>query len=114
MPSRGLFDRLQEELVGREKAAGLSMADVLDLPDPLRGLVNWMLRQAEVGLDDVAAYLQHDEDAARATLATLADKGFVRVMEVRGQPRYRVRLAAKRGRELPTNLWQVLDDKTSE
>jgi DNA-binding IclR family transcriptional regulator len=87
---------------------------VLDLPDPLRELVNWMIRQAEVGLDDVAAHLQHDQDATRAVLATLVHKGFVREIEVRGQSRYRVRLAAKRGRELPTNLWQVLDDKTSE
>lgn len=114
MPSRGLFDRLQGELEGREKAAGLSMADVLDLPDPLRSLVNWMIRQGEVGFADVVAYLQQDAEVTRTMMATLVEKGFVREIEIRGQTRYRVRLAAKRGRELPTDLWHALDDKTRE
>lgn len=46
----GLFGRLEQELEARDKAAGLSMADILSLPDTLRALVNWMLRK------DVAAW----------------------------------------------------------
>ncbi|HEX2988059.1 MAG TPA: hypothetical protein VHS06_07815 [Chloroflexota bacterium] len=41
----GVFDRLQDEMVAREKAAGLTMADVLSLPDPERRLFNWVMRR---------------------------------------------------------------------
>jgi len=110
----GLFDRLGRELGAREKAAGLSMADVLTLPNELRRLFNWMVRREEVGLVDVVAYLGQDEPTVRFTLASLTEKGFVREVEVKGQPRYRVRLAPKRRREVPLNIWQALSDKTEK
>jgi len=36
---RGLFDRLDGELAAREKSPGLSMADLLALPEPQSGLL---------------------------------------------------------------------------
>jgi len=108
----GLFGRLQQELEDREKAAGLTMADVLTLPDQLRRLVNWMMRQGEVGLTDVAGFLGLNETDTRSTVATLLEKGFVRELQIRGETRYRIRLAPKRGREIPLNIWQALDKKT--
>ena len=51
----GLFDRLQGELEAQEKAAGLSIADVLELPDQLRQLVNWMMREGDVSLSGATA-----------------------------------------------------------
>ncbi len=110
----GLFERLDKELCAREKAAGLSMADVLDLPDDLRRLFNWMMRQEEVGLADVAAYLKKDEPSARKLLADLVERCFIREIHVGGELRYRVRLAPKRGREVPLNIWQALGEKTEK
>lgn len=110
----GLFDRLSSELAAREKAAGLSMADVLTLPEELRKLVNWMIRQEEVGLEEVAVFLQKDEPAAGRILETLIEKGFVRELEVSGKFRYRVRLASKRKRQVPLNIWQIIDEKTDQ
>lgn len=108
----GLFDRLGQELHAREKAAGLTMMDVLTLPDDLRKLFNWMMRQEEVGLADVTAFLRQDEAVARKLLADLVERCFVREAQAAGETRYRVRLAPKRGREVPLNIWQALDDKT--
>jgi predicted transcriptional regulator len=110
----GLFDRLGHELNSREKAAGLSMADVLSLPDELRKLFNWMMRQEEVSIDDVVTHLGNDESTVQRTLSSLVEKGFIRQMEVKGQFRYKVRLAPKRGREVPLNIWQALDEKTQK
>ncbi|MBI2865530.1 MAG: hypothetical protein HYX94_13350 [Chloroflexi bacterium] len=110
----GLFDRLGRELEAREKAAGLSMADVLTLPDDLRRLFNWMMRQQEVGLSDAMAYLGQNEGAARSTLTSLVERGFIRELVIDGLPRYRVRLAPKRGREVPLNIWQALGEKTEK
>ncbi len=107
----GLFNRLQGELDAREQSPGLRMSDLLTLPEPQCGLLNWMLRQVQVGLGEVAAFLQRDEDGARALLADLREQGFVREIEMRGATTYRVRLAPKRGRAVPADLWQALEDK---
>jgi hypothetical protein len=108
---KGLFDRLQSELEAREKSPGLVMSDLLTLPDALRDMLNWMIRQDQVAFADVAACLGQDEPFAREILAGLLDKGLLREIEIRGVTHYRVRLAPKRGRALPPNLWQALDDK---
>ncbi len=108
----GLFDRLQGELEAQEKAAGLSMADVLELPDPLRRLVNWMMREGEVTLSQVMAFISQSEEETRTMLAALVDKGFVRELPLKPEAHYRVRLARKKGKDIPLNLWQALGEKT--
>jgi len=112
--STGLFGRLQEELEAREKAAGLSVADILDLPDPLRRLMNWLMRQDEAGLEQVAAYIKEDEAKTQAMLDELAEKGFVRKLQISGKLNYRVRLAHRRKSQLSLDIWQALDTKTGE
>lgn len=110
----GLFDRLQSEIEGREKASGLSMADVLALPDDLRKLVNWMMkRKRDVTLSQVAEYSEQDEKATRHMLETLIEQGFVREIAVPDEEtRYRVRLAWRKQQEIPLNLWDALQEKT--
>ncbi len=111
MSMEGLFGRLQSELEGREKAAGLSMADVLALPDPLRRLMNWLIRAEEVGLADVASRLDQPEESARGIVAELVERGFVRELTVRGEARYRVRLSPTRPRRVPLDVWSALDER---
>ena len=111
---KGLFGRLQNELEQRDKAAGLTMADVLELPDSLRSLVNWMMRKEEVTLDQVTEYLSQDDKSAQAMISALVEKGFVREYVVKGVHRYRVRIASRPKRELPTNLWNALGGKLDE
>ena len=111
---KGLFGRVQAEVKAREKTLGLSVADILDMPDPPRNLINWMMRQVEVTLPQAATHLGKDETNARAMLTSLMEKGFVREIDIKGDLRYRVRLAPKRKSALPSNLWRVLDDKTRD
>jgi predicted HTH transcriptional regulator len=111
---KGLFGRLQNELDAREKAAGLSLADVLALPDELRKLVNWMLRQEEVSLQQLAAHVGHDEATTHAMVADLVENGLVRELNLKGEQRYRVRLAPKKQRNLPADLWRALDQKIEQ
>jgi len=112
--STGLFGRLQEELDARDKAAGLSMADILSLPDPLRRLMSWLIRQENAGLPEVAAYLGEDEAKARTMIRELIDKGFVRELQIEGKLHYRVRLAARRTAQMSADLWEALGGKTEE
>ena len=111
---KGLYNRLQGELEAREKSPGLSMSDLLALPEPQGSLLRWMVRKGQVELEDVTDFLKRDVAYTRALLADLLDKGFVREIEMRGVTQYRVRLAPKRGHELPGNLWQALNDKVQD
>ena len=53
----GLFGRLEQELDAREKTPGLSMGDIISLPDGLRRLVNWMIRERQVEAEAAAAFI---------------------------------------------------------
>jgi hypothetical protein len=85
---------------------GVTMADILALPDQLCTLVTWLMRQPEAGLPEVAAYTRQDEARAHAMQAELVAQRFVGEVfsEDEGQLCYRVRLGAKRERALPLNL----------
>ncbi len=109
--SKGLFDRVQGELDARDKSPGLQMSDLLMLPDATRRLLNWMIRQQQVTLAEATAFLAQDEPPTHALLEDLCGRGYVREIEMQGVTQYRVRLAPKRGRALPSNLWAALRDK---
>ena len=108
---KGLFNRVQGELNAREQSPGLRISDLLVMPDPECGLLNWMIRQGPVTFSDITTFLGQDETNTRAILADLSNQGYVREIEIRGVTTYRVRLAPKRGGALPANLWAALDDK---
>jgi DNA-binding IclR family transcriptional regulator len=102
----GLFDSLQPEQNRRDDVPERTMADVLALPDETRTIVTWLVRRREVGLSEVAALLEQDEATAQTLLTDLVEQGFVQEVLNEGeeQPRYRVRLAARRGRQVPLDL----------
>lgn len=106
----GLLRRLEQELQAHEKVAGLTMADVLALPDTLRTLINWMLRQNQVSLDEVMVQLGQDQARTQSTIDALVDKGFVRPVEIQGETNYKVQMAPQAKRSVPSNSWQALDE----
>ena len=106
---------------GKWDTTGLQMADVLALPDPLRQLINWMMRRGEVSLAEVVAHIgqmehesgEKDEEVARTMLEELVEQGFVREIEVEGELRYRPQFAPRRGRQLPEEIWQALGEEAA-
>ena len=109
--SGGLFGRLESELTVREKNPGLSMADVLELPDDTRRLITWLIRQKMASWSDAVSFLECDDATAGVLLGDLVQRGYVRDFEMRGVRCLQVRLAPKRGRTLSAGLWQALDTK---
>jgi amino acid permease len=92
---------------GEWDTAGLSIAGVFTLPDDQRQLVNWLMRregQEAASLAEVAAHTGQDEAAARAVLNGLVAQGFIREVEVEGEPRYQLLLAPRRGRQVPGEI----------
>jgi amino acid permease len=84
---------------------GVSLAGVLALTDPEAELVGWIMREGDVSLSDVVAYVGEDEAAVLARLRSLVQQGLVR--ETEGS-RYAARLAQRRGRSLPEEIWGAL------
>jgi hypothetical protein len=87
-------------------------ADVLTLPDPLRQLAIWMLRQNAVSLEEVVAYLGQEIEQVRSLLDTLVVQGFAHVQNADSVPQYRMRLVSRQQRrQLAGELWQTLSEK---
>ena len=95
---------------GEWVGTGLHIADVGTLRDPLRQLINWINRQGEVTLAEVTRYVGGNEWVARLAVDELSETGFVQRLEAADNPRYRVHVAARRGRQLPPEIWRSLDD----
>ena len=93
----------------RQEDKGLSMGDILMLPDSQRRVVQWMMRQGDCALHDVAANTEQDEGDAAIALYDLMEQGFVQEIEVDGETLYRIRLASKEGiKQLPQTIQQAL------
>lgn len=93
---------------GTWDVAGLSLADVVSLPEGDAELVGWINRRGAVSLREVAEHTGADRDTARALLAPLLNRGVVAQTNAAGGPRYTVRMAARRGGRLPAEIWQAL------
>jgi hypothetical protein len=108
----GLFDRLQGEIDQRDRQSGLSTAELLELPDELRRLVQLLLRSGPQTSGEVAAALGLDAAAAEALVEALVDKGLARPVAGVSETRYRVSLARRRSRQLPGGIWRALADRS--
>lgn len=92
-----------------ESHSGLSMADVLTLPEFEKRLVTWMVRQKQVSLPEAVAYMEQEEEIVSTKLNSLKEQGFVQELDVDGERHYRPCLAAKQASRASKNLWQSLD-----
>ncbi|MCL4393263.1 MAG: hypothetical protein M1482_00295 [Chloroflexi bacterium] len=86
-------DGFPAEGSGPPAPRGLTAVEILDQPEPTRGLLSWMLREEQVDLSAIVTFLGGDESQARSLLAALEEKGYVCRVEVDGGVFYRVLLA---------------------
>ena len=83
---------------------GLSMTDLLTLPEEQSDLLNWMMRAGRVDLAQMATYLGQAPEETQTYLAPLIEQGFVQVLNPEANPHYEVRMAATRSRRLSQEL----------
>ncbi|MBE9129794.1 MULTISPECIES: MarR family transcriptional regulator [unclassified Coleofasciculus] len=94
---------------GKQETPGLTMPDLLVLPDSQRLLINWMMRQGDCTVKEIAAHTQQNEEVVRILLNELIEKGFVEEIAGEDSPCYRVRMAPKRKSQLSEKLHQALN-----
>ncbi|MGA2789552.1 MAG: aromatic amino acid transport family protein [Candidatus Bathyarchaeia archaeon] len=102
---------------GEWDTVGLTMADLVALPEDQRRLVNWLLRQGTmkrqaVTAAEAATHLGQDETKIRNTLDALVSEGLVKAsgdVARAGDVRYEVCLTLRRGRKIPEEIWKALE-----
>ncbi len=86
------------------------MVDLLELPESERRLLNWMIRQREVGQAELARFAEGGGDEIFSDLAALVERGLVRVSGDKAGARYRVMLASRSTRpRAPSKLWGAFE-----
>ncbi len=87
---------------------GPNLSDVLTLQETEQKVINWVMRQGEVKLSEMVAYLSQTPEKTVTLLDSLVDRGFIREIESDDEPRFRTRFQARRSRQLVQDLAQVL------
>jgi amino acid permease/predicted transcriptional regulator len=104
----GVTSSLRLAYEGTRDVAGLSLADVIALPERDAELVGWIARRGEVSMRELAERTGGDTGAARALVAALVERGVVAETTAAGERRYAARAATRRGGRLPAQVWQAL------
>lgn len=98
----------------RSRLPGLKVADILTMPPEQQSLVNWLLRHYEAVPEAIAENINQDLDQVQHHLDSLINQGLLKTLSRNGSTYYRVKLAPKTGRQMPTDVWQVLDRDTKQ
>ncbi|MEO0988090.1 MAG: TIR domain-containing protein, partial [Cyanobacteria bacterium J06639_14] len=98
----------------RSRVPGLKVADILTMPPEKQSLVNWLMRHQEAAPQTIADYFKRDIDQVQNSLEDLVSQGFLITFQKKGDTYYRVKLAPKSGRQMPKDVWQVLDNNTRQ
>ncbi|MDJ0578495.1 hypothetical protein [Crocosphaera sp.] len=88
-------------------SSGLSLRELQKLPKEEQHLINWIRRQKQPSLLDIAIHLCQDEETALNALQPLLEKGFVEETIVEEERHYRVTYPPKKGK----SLFKKLADK---
>jgi amino acid permease len=100
---------LRTTVEGAWDTSGFSLAGILTLADPDAELVGWIMRQGGATASDAASHADEDEPAVAARLKALAEQGMVQ--ETEPGPRFTARLAPRRRRALPAEIWNALSQE---
>ena len=87
-----------------------SRFDSLSLPQEQQQVLRVITRQRQASLAEVSTLLNQDQAITDALIKGLIEQGFIQKIEVDGESRYRTNLAAKRGRKLPEQIWNSLEE----
>lgn len=93
---------------------GLRVSDILLMPEDQQSLVNALMRQYEASAADLATHLGKPLEVVQPLLADLLNKELLKTVQGPSDLLYRVRLAPKSGRQMPTDVWRVLESHTQQ
>jgi len=95
-----------------QNITGLRMADLLSMPDEVQPLMSWMMRNGAFTLEEAVEGLKRDADKLEIILKDLAAQRLLKQVDVDGVIYYKLRLAHSSHRQMPQDIWKVLDQQT--
>ncbi len=112
----GTLERLLQELATWPKVEGITMADVLELSEPLSTALRKMTVAGSMSLHELATELMLSAVETRQVGEVLVEKGFVssKSERVSTEVTYQINLARTRSRDLPSAVWQALDGLSND
>lgn len=99
---------------GSVLSPGLRISDILTMPEDQQTVVNWLIRHYEATPTLIANQLEWPLPQVQTHLDDLLEQGYVYTLDRQGSRYYRVKLAPKSGRQMPTDVWQVLDRNSEQ
>jgi predicted ArsR family transcriptional regulator len=90
------------------------MSDILTMSEEQQAIVNWLIRHYEATPIDLVTQLNQPLAQVQNHLDELLEQGYVYTIDRQGSLYYRVKLAPKSGRQMPTDVWQVLDRNSEQ
>jgi hypothetical protein len=112
--TKGLFERLHDEIASRESQEAISPLDLLELSDALRQLVQRIIRRGQATAHELTGETGGSEVALESMLQSLVGKGYLAVVPGTIPPCYKAVLGKRRARELPLGLWDMLSKKIED
>ena len=94
--------------------SGLRVADLLLMPEAHKTLANWLIRHYEASLEEMTEQVGQDPATVKTTLDTLLEKGLIKTVKSEQGVKYRVNLAPKSGRQMPKDIYNVLDGSAQQ
>jgi hypothetical protein len=70
--------------------------------------VNWLLKQQQATLPEIAAHVEQNLDDTQTRLADLIAQGFIQSVDHEGTMCYRPHLISRKGRQVPGKIWDAL------
>jgi len=106
-----VLERLKQDLEVWASPEGLRTTDMLDMPEPLRPILQTIMRRGSITIDELADELGCGPAEADEIADLLVSCGFLRTHDTQddGHTVFRVRLARTR-RRTPAAIWSTLLD----
>lgn len=100
------FEALQQELAGLTKMDGVTVVEIMALPEPLAATLRKMMKES-LSLAALTAEIQLPVDETRQIMEILIEKGYVKTEDQsdQGGQVYKVYFARTRKQKLPANLF---------
>ena len=105
---KDLFASLQEDLDQRRRMAGMKPADLLELPDVERRVVQHLVRNGDTFEDELGPAVGLSPHEVEAALTSLAGKSFVRRATFKGRRLVRTYFAWSRASGAGEDVWSKL------
>ena len=84
------IERVRADLKTLKEPPDLTVAGILGLPEALRVLLCWIIRRRAVTCEQLAGFLEEEEEEACSLAAELVGLGFIEHVPVCGVPIFRV------------------------